>query len=404
MSEELCRPLSNEDQTAQSMPDVSPSKWHLAHTSWFFETFVLKEHLENYRPVHPAYEQLFNSYYHSVGEQYPRAKRGLITRPGTQEVLDYRKRVDEKMALLLEAPSDEVLTITELGLQHEQQHQELIVTDIKHVLSQNPLDPVYRPGKKTVPERPFDSVRFLGFAGGVHEIGHEGTDFCFDNEKPRHRVLLGDFELAHRPITNGEVIAFIEEGGYQSPLLWLSDGWSHCTERALKAPLYWKVSDGNYSQFTLHGRVPVDPSAPACHLSFFEAEAIARFLNARLPTEQEWEVAMNQVSPKPIKLDLEALHPSGPSPRADGGSTIGLELGGVWEWTQSPYLPYPGFRPEKGAVGEYNGKFMHNQMVLRGGSCATPTGHVRTSYRNFFPSHAKWQFSGARLARGGTRP
>jgi len=367
-SARLAQGLSAEDCALQSMPDASPVKWHLAHTTWFFETFVLERHAPGYRPFHPAFRYLYNSYYNAVGEQFPRAQRGLVSRPGLDEVLRYREHVDLRMGGLLagRTPSDEVLSLVELGLHHEQQHQELVVTDFKHLLSLNPLEPAWLPGAPA-PARAAP-LAWQAHPGGEADIGHDGAGFAFDNEMPRHRHLLAPFELASRPATNAEFLAFVEDGGYRKPELWLSEGWAAVTMQRWEAPLYWRKRDGAWQEYTLHGPRPLDPQAPAAHLSHFEADAFASWSQARLPTEFEWESA------------------------AQG-------YGEVWEWTSSSYGPYPGYRPAAGAVGEYNGKFMSNQYVLRGGSSATPAGHARRSYRNFFPSAARWQVSGVRLAR-----
>lgn len=385
----------------QSMPDVSPTKWHLAHTSWFFETFLLRRFLPDYRVFHPQYELLFNSYYNSVGAQFTRARRGMLSRPSRDEILEYRAHVDEGMAALLNQGSDESHPLLELGLHHEQQHQELLLTDIKHVLFQNPLAPAYRaePVISPVATRTAEPLRFIPVAGGIVSIGHEGSSFHFDNEGPRHKALIDDFALASRPVTNGEVLQFIEAGAYRDPLLWLSDGWNWVQSEKRSCPLYWcdRLEGDGYDQFSLHGRHALNPAETASHLTYFEADAIARFMGARLPTEQEWESAANQQTPSDLAFDAQCIRP-GVAPSVESGKLSQL-VGGVWEWTQSPYSPYPGFTAPEGAVGEYNGKFMHNQMVLRGGSCATSNHHMRLTYRNFFPSHAQWQFSGLRLAR-----
>ena len=364
----LCEGLSAEDCALQSMPDASPVKWHLAHTTWFFETFVLDRYANGHRPFHPAFRVLFNSYYNSIGEQFPRSQRGLVSRPALEEVLRYREAVDAQMVRLLGGATlpDEALGLVELGLHHEQQHQELIVTDVKHLLSLNPLEPAWRAGT------PGRAVRtpfaWTAHPGGEADVGHDGTGFAFDNEMPRHRHLLAPFELASRPASNAEFLAFVEDGGYRNPAHWLSEGWAAVSAQHWEAPLYWRKRAGAWHEFTLHGLQPLDPHAAASHLSHFEADAFAHWSQARLPTEFEWESAAR-------------------------------DPGGVWEWTSSSYGPYPGYRPAPGAVGEYNGKFMSNQYVLRGGSCATPAGHARRTYRNFFPSAARWQYSGVRLAR-----
>jgi ergothioneine biosynthesis protein EgtB len=365
----LAAGLSAEDCALQSMPDASPVKWHLAHTTWFFETFVLGRFDPAYRVFHPAYRVLFNSYYNGIGEQHPRPQRGLVSRPALEEIQRYRRHADAAMAGLLgdATLSDEALGLVELGLHHEQQHQELILTDVKHLLSLNPLEPAYA-ADAPHPAPVSQPLAWRACEGCSVEAGHDGTGFAFDNEMPRHRQMLVPFELASRPATNGDYLAFIEDGGYRRPELWLSEGWAAVAAQRWDAPLYWRRREGAWQEFTLAGLQPLDAARPVTHLSHFEADAFARWAGARLPTEFEWEHA--------------AENP-----------------GEVWEWTSSSYAPYPGYRPAAGAVGEYNGKFMSNQYVLRGGSCATPSGHVRRTYRNFFPSGARWQFTGVRLAR-----
>lgn len=367
-TESLAAGLSVEDCALQSMPDASPVKWHFAHTTWFFETFVLERHDAAHRPFDPAFRYLFNSYYNGVGEQYPRPQRGLLSRPGLEEVLRYRAHVDQRMRALLAGRTlgTDALALIELGLHHEQQHQELIVTDALHLLSLNPLAPAWRTGRP--PPAVAAALQWQRHAGGEAEIGHDGAGFAFDNELPRHRVLLEPFELASRPASNAEYLAFVQDGGYRKPDLWLSDGWACVQSQRWEAPLYWRRQGGGWMEFTLHGLQPLDPNGAAAHISHFEADAFARWSQARLPTEFEMEAA-------------------------------GGVFADVWQWTSSSYGPYPGYRPAPGAVGEYNGKFMSNQYVLRGGSRATPPGHLRASYRNFFPSAARWQFSGVRLAR-----
>jgi ergothioneine biosynthesis protein EgtB len=391
----LAAPLSPEDCALQSMPDASPVKWHLAHTTWFFETFLL-EGRRGYRVFDPAYRVLFNSYYHAVGERHPRPERGLLSRPDLDQVLAYRRHVDLAIEDLITSahPRAELL---ELGLQHEQQHQELIVTDLKHLLSRNPLKPAYQK------QWPLTSIRareprWIAFPGGLHDIGHAGPGFAFDNEGPRHRVWLEPFEIASHPVTHGDFIRFIDEGGYRRPELWLSAGWDVVAARGWQAPLYWQRRENGWHTFTLHGEAPVDPNTPVCHVSFYEAEAYARWANARLPTEAEWELAAASAPPRGNFLESAALHPFA-SREDPAAGRLSQAFGDVWEWTRSEYGPYPGFRSAPGAVGEYNGKFMANQYVLRGGSCATPREHVRATYRNFFPAEARWQFSGLRLAR-----
>jgi ergothioneine biosynthesis protein EgtB len=395
----FAEPLSAEDCAIQSMPDASPVKWHLAHTTWFFEAFVLASHRPGYRVFDPSYGYLFNSYYNAVGARHPRPQRGMLSRPGLQEVLAYRRHVDEAMLELVGAGSlqAEVESLIELGLHHEQQHQELILTDVKHLLSRNPLKPAYQ---KQWPLTPIQARRrgWIAFDEGVVEIGHEGGGFCFDNETPRHRVWLDAFCIATHPVTHGDFIEFIDDGGYRRPELWLSAGWDAVSAQGWQAPQYWEHREGRWHSFTLHGVAPIDPLAPVCHVSFYEAEAFARWANERLPTEAEWEVAARGASLAGNFLESGALHPLALR-EAPADGTPAQVFGDVWEWTRSDYGPYPGFRAPAGAVGEYNGKFMSGQYVLRGGSCATPESHIRATYRNFFPPDARWQFSGLRLAR-----
>ncbi len=395
----LVEPLTAEDCAIQSMPDASPAKWHLAHTTWFFETFILEAYEPTRKPFHPAFRVLFNSYYNAIGEKHPRPQRGLLSRPTLDEVLGYRDAVDEALARLLESGSldERLLELVELGLHHEQQHQELLLTDVKHLLSRNPLRPVYR---KAWPLTSVHAGRseWIAMQGGKHEIGHDGAGFHFDNEAPRHGVWLEDFEIASRPVTHGEWLAFIDDGGYRRPELWLSAGWDAVTSRGWAAPLYWEASGNGWQTFTLHGMAPIEPNTPICHVSFQEADAYARWAGARLPTEAEWEVAAAAMPIAGNFLESGALHPLAlrESPRQ---GELAQVFGDVWEWTRSDYAPYPGFAPASGAVGEYNGKFMCSQYVLRGGSCATPQSHIRATYRNFFAPDARWQFSGVRLAR-----
>ncbi len=399
----LAEPLSAEDCAVQSMPDASPTKWHLAHTSWFFETFVLEPGLRGYVPFDPAYRVLFNSYYVAVGDRHPRPQRGLLTRPSLADIRRYRAHVDAALDRLLgEAggppPSAGLI---ELGIQHEQQHQELILTDIQHALSLNPLLPAYLPALPTVTDAGV-GWRWLGFEGGIVRIGHRGEGFCFDNEQPAHDVLLQPFELASHPVTQGEFVAFIDDGGYRRPELWLSLGWDRRAAQGWEAPLYWFRSGDRWRRFTLRGVADLDESAPVAHLSYFEADAYARWRGARLPTEAEWEWAARQAGGDPTSDDsANFLESAYLTPRTAPPSSAPMQqaFGDVWEWTSSAYAAYPGYRPAAGAVGEYNGKFMCGQYVLRGGSCATPRSHIRASYRNFFPPEARWQFSGLRLAR-----
>jgi ergothioneine biosynthesis protein EgtB len=401
-TEKLREPLSAEDCQVQSMDDASPTKWHLAHTSWFFETFVLGPGLAGYEVFHRDYRFLFNSYYNAVGEQYPRPRRGVLTRPDLEEIARYRAHVDDHVQELLAARVDPtLLRIVELGLHHEQQHQELILTDIKHMLGGNPLRPAYLQGVDAPGASPGErpSPAWHSFAGGIREIGHSAEGFCFDNELPRHRVFGEAFELAHAPCTNGEFLGFMLDGGYRRPELWLSNGWAAVQEHGWNSPLYWEERAGSWMNLTLGGLRPVDPTEPVCHISFYEADAFARWSKARLPSEAEWEVAACE-SRAPIRgnfVESGALQPRPlRTPAANGPQQL---FGDVWEWTASPYGPYPGYAPGEGALGEYNGKFMSSQMVLRGGSCATSQSHARVSYRNFFPPDARWQFSGVRLAR-----
>ena len=368
-SEQLAEPLSPEDQTVQSMPDASPTKWHLAHTTWFFETFLLRPHATGYRPFDPAFEYLFNSYYEAVGPRHPRPQRGLITRPGVAEVMAYRHHVTAAMADFLAGDDPAIAALVELGLHHEQQHQELILMDAKHMLSRNPLRPAYANSPPPVAP-PAAPVEWRARKGGLVEIGHDGTAFAFDNEGPRHKVWLEPFALASRPVSNGEYLAFIEDGGYRRAEFWLSAGWDCVNSRGWEAPLYWEKKEGHWHVFTLHGLHPMRADEPVCHVSAYEAGAFAKWAGKRLPREAEWESAV---------ADLDGQ-------------------GAVWEWTASPYVAYPGYREPPGVVGEYNGKFMANQMVLRGGCSATPRDHVRPTYRNFFPPDARWMFGGIRLA------
>ncbi len=394
-TERLAAPLSAEDQTVQSMPDVSPTKWHRAHTTWFFEAFVLGPHRPGYETHDPAFAFLFNSYYEGMGERHPRPQRGLLTRPGIAEVAAYRRHVDAAVVDLLESgPGPEVESLVELGLHHEEQHQELLAMDIKHVLGMSPLHPLY--DEQPDPASAARESSWLAHDGGLVSIGHEGGSFAFDNEGPRHRVHLEPFLLADRPVTNGEWLAFMADGGYSRAELWLSEGWAAVNANAWDAPLYWWPEGDRWMVQTLNDVHPVDPDAPVCHVSHFEADAFARWAGARLPTEHEWEAV---VAGRPEAWPGADGTRSGLEPRMPSSAESSLALGQVWEWTASAYLPYPGFRPAPGAVGEYNGKFMVNQHVLRGGCSATPAGHARPTYRNFFPSASRWAFSGARLAR-----
>jgi ergothioneine biosynthesis protein EgtB len=393
-TERLCEPLAVEDYVVQAMPDASPAKWHLAHVSWFFETFVLRQSAADYRPLDDRYAVLFNSYYNGVGPQFERLARGTLSRPTVADVFAYRAHVDKAMMALLDGANGVVpaAPVIELGLHHEQQHQELLVTDLKYNLGANPLRPAYRALSR--PRLATPPHAFVEFSGGVVEIGHAGPAFAFDNERPRHRVALAPYALGSRPVTNAEYLDFVEAGGYRQPDVWLSDGWRAVRERDWRAPLYWERVDGVWHAYTLGGVAPLEADAPVVHVSYYEADAYARWRRARLPTEAEWEHA---AAGQPVDGHLLDDTPDEPQPASHAG--LAQLFGDVWEWTASAYLPYPGFRPLAGSLGEYNGKFMVNQMVLRGGSCATPRSHIRTSYRNFFPPDARWQFSGIRLAR-----
>ncbi|HEX4113976.1 MAG TPA: ergothioneine biosynthesis protein EgtB [Stellaceae bacterium] len=377
VTETLAAPLSAEDQTVQSMPDVSPTKWHRAHVTWFFENFLLMPHLGGYRLFDPAYGYLFNSYYEQVGPRHPRPARGLLSRPGIADIARYRAHVDGAMKRLILTAEEtrwrETAPLIELGLNHEEQHQELLLMDILHVFSNNSLDPAYRAAEAAPCEAL--PLEWLGVMGGLREIGHDGDGFVFDNETPRHRIWLEPFRIASRLVTCGEYLAFIGDDGYRRPELWMSEGWATVNARGWDAPFYWRHDGPGWSVFSLAGRRPVDPAAPVRHVSFYEADAYARWAGKRLPTEAEWEIAATEQ-----------------------GDAVRQREGEVWQWTASPYVAYPGFRPLAGAIGEYNGKFMSNQMVLRGGAAITPAGHSRATYRNFFPPDARWCMGGIRLA------
>jgi len=394
---DLCVPLENEDFGLQAMPETSPPKWHLAHTTWFFETFVLKPFAAGYRTFHPRYEYLFNSYYNGVGAQYPRSRRGLLSRPTVREVLDYRAAVDTAMIRLLEqadhADRETILQRSILGLHHEQQHQELLCTDIKYSLSFNPLYPALGKPAAVKPAPVRRAVNFLEFSPGDTQMGYAGRGFHFDNEAPAHTRHLPGFRFADRLVTNAEYLAFMREGGYENPEPWLADGWIWRQENAAEHPRYWVSQDGAWFEYTLCGLIPLDPDLPVSHVNYYEADAYARWCGRRLPAEQEWEAVCRRLEPAPAHHAI-ALHPRAAA--YDGGIT--QMFGSLWQWTRSAYSPYPGYRPAAGAIGEYNGKFMCNQMVLRGSSCVTPPGHARPSYRNFFYPKDQWQFSGIRLA------
>ncbi len=411
-SEFLCEPLEVEDFLIQPMDDASPTKWHLAHTTWFFETFLLERYAPDFRPFHPRFKYLFNSYYNSVGEMHKRPLRGLLSRPTVAEVMAYRHHVDDAMRRLLRSGDEvdgEMAELITTGLHHEKQHQELILTDIKSVFGANPLRPAYRTDLAERPQRYVEEMRWIGHSGGLVNLGRDRDPdtFAFDNETPRHRVHLEPFEMSHRLVTCGEFIQFIEDGGYDKATLWLSDGWSARNNHGWTAPLYWEQNDGEWHHLTLGGLERVRPEEPVCHVSFYEADAFARWAGARLPLESEWEVMATALTESPKSADKEIrfaanlrdrdrLHPSMPE---DLEAHVQQLFGDVWEWTSSPYTPYPGYRPLEGPLGEYNGKFMCNQMILRGGSCVTPRDHLRVTYRNFWSPETRFQFSGFRLAR-----
>ena len=391
--------LSAEDCALQSMPDASPVKWHLAHTTWFFETFVLEQAVPDYQHFHPQFRILFNSYYVGVGDRHPRPERGLLSRPGLEVILRYREHVDIHMRQLMDVITElpqRLRDLIELGLHHEQQHQELILTDLKHLLSRNPLKPAYRSAQPVRNNDAAAALRWIPFPGGLHALGHDGDGFAFDNELPRHRVYLENYALASRTVTNGEYQAFIDDGGYARAELWLSEGWDALQAQRWNAPLYWEKREGEWQMFTLCGMQKVEAAAPVYHVSYFEADAYARWAGARLPSEAEWESAASQTEADGNFVEDGALRPLPANTNAQEPQQL---FGDVWEWTHSAYAPYPGYRTAPGAVGEYNGKFMVNQYVLRGGSFGTPRTHIRASYRNFFPTAARWQFSGIRLAR-----
>ncbi|SFR44229.1 ergothioneine biosynthesis protein EgtB [Marinobacter daqiaonensis] len=414
VTEQLCSPLETEDYVIQSMDDVSPPKWHLGHVTWFFETFLLKPFLRGYVPLNEAYDHLFNSYYETHGSPFPRPRRGVLSRPTVAEVYRYRHYVDEAMGLLLNNPPSEyrhaIAERTCLGIHHEQQHQELLAMDIKHILAQNPLRPVYTERLQVPPKRHPVPMGWRSYEGGVVSVGVKPGNggFAFDNERPAHRQYLEPFDLATRPVNNQEYLRFMEQGGYQDPALWLSDGWHLVREKGWTAPLYWMKENDRWYHFTLRGWRRLDPNAPVCHVSFYEADAFARWAGERLPTEGEWERAATHARNwNGNFLESGYLHPVAAEGEGLGPlrRQIPLQMfGDVWEWTGSAYRPYPGFRTLSGSLGEYNGKFMSGQMVLRGGCCATPASHIRPTYRNFFPPSARWAFSGFRLAREATTP
>ncbi len=394
LSVALVAPLSDADASVQSMPDASPAKWHLAHTTWFFETFVLRDFVPGYALHDERFPFLFNSYYEAEGRRHARDRRGMITRPGLDEVLAYRAYVDSALGDALPDLPEAARELVRLGCHHEEQHQELLLTDLLHLMSENPVEPAVWPGGRKVPVAMPEPIRWIERDGGLVEIGHDSPNFAFDCEGPRHQALLTPHAIANRTVTNGEWAAFIADGGYADPRHWLSDGWAWVRAEGIDAPLYWEERDEVWTRFGLDGRRPIDPAAPVTHVSFFEADAYASWAGARLPTEMEWEAAAASHDPDSGN-QLDAAGPVEPRP-SPGGPAF---FGDVWEWTGSAYRPYPGFKPAEGAVGEYNGKFMSGQFVLRGGSCATPRGHARASYRNFFSPHQRWQFTGVRLAK-----
>jgi ergothioneine biosynthesis protein EgtB len=396
---ELTHGLSAEDMTIQAMDDASPTKWHLAHTTWFFETLVLSVHLRGYELFDKSFNYCFNSYYESQGPRQPRAKRGLLNRPSSERVLAYRAHVDEELKKLLSggvAPGSDLERLIEIGINHEQQHQELMLTDILALFAANPLHPAYCPARPRADHGGPEPVRWVDFGGGLSEIGHSGKGFAWDNELPRHKQFVHPFRLANRLVTNAEWLEFIEDGGYQTFALWLSDGWTTVNRDGWRAPLYWEEHDGQWFSMTLQGILPIDHAAPVTHISYYEADAYARWAGHRLPTEFEWEVAAAGLAPTGNTRGSGALRPLSAAPNRDGGPS--QMFGDVWQWTQSAYLPYPGYRAPIGALAEYNAKFMVSQQVLRGASCVTPAGHTRATYRNFFYPHQRWQFTGLRLA------
>ena len=397
----LCRNLKTEDFVIQSMPDVSPTKWHLAHTTWFFEAFVLMRSSADYENFNPVYKYLFNSYYVQMGERFTRSRRGLLSRPTVKEVFEYRDYINSRITEFIEKSSEELYSrfsgIIEIGIHHEQQHQELMITDIKHVYSINPLYPVYinkeLPAVESVPP-----IEWIKIEGGLYEIGYGGKGFSYDNETPVHKEYADDFAIASRLVTNREYLNFINDKGYQTPWLWLSDGWATVEKENWEAPLYWTKFDGEWFNYKLNGFQKIDLNEPVCHVSHYEADAFARWSGARLPTEAEWEIAAKDIPVNGNFADSENFHPAALSAGSNDGQIYQM-YGDVWEWTGSAYLPYPGFKPVSGALGEYNGKFMSGQMVLKGGSCATPESHIRKTYRNFFQPSSRWQFMGIRLAK-----
>ena len=398
LSQELASPLSAEDMTVQAMEDASPTKWHLAHVTWFFETFILAKHLPDYQPFDDTFNYCFNSYYESQGPRQPRPKRGVLTRPSSDRVMAYRAHIDAGLIKLFAngvEPGSEVARLIEVGINHEQQHQELLLTDILALFAANPLRPAYRTRRPRAATPDPGEPGWIEYAGGIRQAGHDGKGFAWDNEAPRHDVLIHPFRLADRLVTNSEWLEFMADGGYRTAALWLADGWTTVNRDGWDTPLYWEQRDGQWFAMSLEGLHPVERAAPVAHVSYFEADAFARWAGKRLPTEFEWEIAAQDLPVIGNSLATKALRPVPAEPSSGKPRQM---FGDVWEWTQSAYLPYPGYRPPAGALGEYNGKFMVSQQVLRGGSCATPPGHTRATYRNFFYPHHRWQFMGLRLA------
>ncbi len=396
LSLELAEPLTPEDMTVQPMDDASPTKWHLAHVTWFFEQFILKGHLVGYEAFDDTFNYCFNSYYESQGPRQPRPRRGMLTRPSSERVFAYRAHVDDALTRLgANGFTPEVARLIEIGINHEQQHQELLLTDILALFAANPLRPAYRTRRPRPAVDAPDAMDWIEIAGGIRKVGHDGNGFAWDNEAPRHETLMRPFRLADRLVTNAEWLEFMADGGYSTPSLWLADGWNTVNREGWRAPLYWEERDGQWLGMSLEGLQPVDRPAPVDHVSYYEADAFARWAGKRLPTEFEWEVAAEGLALAGNSLATRAFRPLPAETRTGGPQQM---FGDVWEWTQSAYLPYPGYRPPAGALGEYNGKFMVSQQVLRGGSCATPEGHTRATYRNFFYPHQRWQFVGLRLA------
>ncbi len=398
LSHELVGPLTAEDMVVQAMEDASPTKWHLAHVTWFFETFILTKHLPGYRPFDDAFNYCFNSYYETQGPRQPRPKRGVLTRPSSERVFAYRAHVDEALGKLFargEGPDAEVARLIEVGINHEQQHQELLLTDVLALFAASPLRPAYRTHRPHAAASDPGPPNWIEYAGGIRQAGHDGNGFAWDNEAPRHDVLIHPFRLADRLVTNGEWLEFMADGGYRTATLWLADGWTTVNRGGWEAPLYWEQRDGQWLAMSLEGLQPVEPASPVCHISYYEADAFARWAGKRLPTEFEWEIVAQGVAVAGNTLATRALRPLPAEPATGQPRQM---FGDVWEWTQSAYLPYPGYRPPEGALGEYNGKFMVSQQVLRGASCATPDGHSRATYRNFFYPNQRWQFMGLRLA------